>query len=158
MYKINYEDRRTNIFNKWIHINVQNRISKEVLISSFIILLVIIITIISILMWNFTLKREVEIRTFELNQELNERKQNEKKIANALKEKEVLLREIHHRVKNNMQITSSLLSIQSKNLKSKKDVALFDDIQMKIKTMLLVHERLYQSENLSSINFKDYIK
>ena len=151
------EKERTNIFKKWIHINVENKISRELITALLIILIIIVVIIISILMWNFTLKRKVELRTFELNKELDERKRNEEKIAAALKEKEVLLREIHHRVKNNMQITSSLLSIQSKKLKNENDIELFNDIQMKIKTMLIVHERLYQSDDLSRINIKHYV-
>ncbi|MBI5680894.1 MAG: GAF domain-containing protein [Methanobacterium sp.] len=82
----------------------------------------------------------------------------EEKIKKSLEEKEVLLKEIHHRVKNNMQIVSSLLRLQSRYIDDKKTFELFRDSQNRVKTMSLVHEKLYQSEDLSVIDFEEYIK
>ena len=85
------------------------------------------------------------------------RKVNEKKIRQSLEEKKVLLREIHHRVKNNMQIISSLLMLQSQNIEDKKYKDIFIDSQNRIQAMALIHQKLYQSDSLAEINFKEYI-
>ncbi len=80
------------------------------------------------------------------------------KIKKSLEEKEILLREIHHRVKNNMQIISSLLMLQSQYIKNKEDADIFVDSQNRIVSMSLIHEKLYQSSDLSKIDFKEYIE
>lgn len=77
-------------------------------------------------------------------------------LKKSLKEQEILLREIHHRVNNNMQIISSLLSLQSTQVKDERDLDLFIDSLNRVKSMAKVHERLYQSEDLSSIKFAEY--
>jgi PAS domain S-box-containing protein len=79
------------------------------------------------------------------------------KIENSLEEKELLLREIHHRVKNNLQIISSLLNLQSEYIKDENDLALFKDSQSRVKSMAFIHEQLYQSSNFNSIEFSEYI-
>lgn len=80
------------------------------------------------------------------------------KIDASLKEKELLLREIHHRVKNNMQLISSMLRLQSKYISDKKDIEIFEDCRARIKSMALIHEKLYKSKDLSHIDFKLYIR
>ncbi len=94
----------------------------------------------------------------ELINENKKRKLAEEKINASLNEKEVLLREIHHRVKNNMQVISSLLELQSRSLKDKNLVGVLEEGQNRIKAMSMIHEKLYRSENLASINFGEYIK
>jgi PAS domain S-box-containing protein len=93
-----------------------------------------------------------------VTRDITEQKKRERQIKASLKEKEVLLREIHHRVKNNMQIISSLLKLQSQYIKDKPYADIFKESQDRIKSMSLIHEMLYQSKHLSKINFKEYIR
>lgn len=76
----------------------------------------------------------------------------------SLKEKEVLLKEIHHRVKNNLQIISSLLSLQSKSIKDSHSLEKFEETRNRVRSMAMVHEKLYESKETSKINFAEYIK
>ena len=89
--------------------------------------------------------------------EITERKAVEARIKTALREKEVLLREIHHRVKNNLAVVSSLLSLQSRHAKDEYHRRMFLESQDRIRSMGLAHEKLYQADNLSEINAKDYL-
>jgi len=83
--------------------------------------------------------------------------QADSQIRASLKEKEVLLREIHHRVKNNMQVILSLLNMQTKYIHDNMFIDVLRESRDRIKSMALVHEKLYMTENLTSVNFSDYI-
>lgn len=85
-------------------------------------------------------------------------KNAEDEIKTSLQEKELLLRELHHRVKNNLQIISSLINLQSQGIKNKEDLEIFRESQSRVKSMAIIHEKLYESTDLSNINFKDYIQ
>ncbi|MFC1508988.1 PAS domain S-box protein [Candidatus Omnitrophota bacterium] len=89
--------------------------------------------------------------------DVTERIHTEEKIRASLEEKELLLREIHHRVKNNMQVISSLLTLQAGQIKNKEYFHIFHESINRIKTMSLIHTMLYQSESISKIKIKHYL-
>jgi len=112
---------------------------------------------------NEELEVRVQERTSELlilnetlQEEIVEHGLDEEKLKVSLKEKEVLLKEIHHRVKNNMQIVSSMLDLQAKYVNNPELTRVFKDSQSRIRSMALIHEKLYMSDNLAKINFKEY--
>ena len=86
------------------------------------------------------------------------RKNLENEVAASLKEKEILLKEIHHRVKNNMQVISSLLSLQARLMKDPGSREAIRESQNRVMSIALVHEKLYQSKNLARIQYDDYLK
>ncbi|GAB7080936.1 PAS domain-containing sensor histidine kinase [Megalodesulfovibrio paquesii] len=106
-----------------------------------------------------------QLQTFEgrpygvaIARDASERMAVETKLNASLKEKELLLREVHHRVKNNLQVVSSFLSVQSHFFKDPDDVALLKESQNRIRTIASVHERLYGSDDLATVNFCEYME
>ncbi|MGN7612649.1 sensor histidine kinase [Magnetococcales bacterium HHB-1] len=93
-----------------------------------------------------------------LQQEIIQREEVEERLRNSLNEKETLLKEINHRVKNNLQIVSSLLRLQSRNARQSNASEVFRTSQNRIQAMALVHKGLYESESLSEIDFRAYLK
>jgi PAS domain S-box-containing protein len=91
------------------------------------------------------------------NTDITEKKEAENKLINSLKEKEILLKEIHHRVKNNLQIISSLLRLQAGYTHDKQSLRIFNDSQSRIRAMAMIHENLYQSNDLERIDFYKYV-
>lgn len=110
-----------------------------------------------------TVKFPVKLESGEIGvggfiRDITEQKRAEEALEKSLKEKDVLLQEIHHRVKNNMQIISSFLSLQKKYVKEEESIDTLTESQNRVKTMAIIHEKLYQSPNLTNINFKEYIE
>jgi len=91
-------------------------------------------------------------------QDITERKVAQERISRALQEKEVLLREIHHRVKNNLQIIHSLLNLQAKGIADSAVRALFEESRDRVNAMALIHARLYRSDDLAHIDFREYLQ
>ncbi|WAC05798.1 MAG: PAS domain S-box protein [Methanoregula sp.] len=98
--------------------------------------------------WLKKFSEELEAKVAERTEALNK----------SLHEKEILLKEIHHRVKNNLQIVASLLNLQSRQITDPATLAMIRESQNRIKAMALVHERLYRSEDISSIDVSDYVR
>jgi two-component sensor histidine kinase/FixJ family two-component response regulator len=126
--------------------------------------------------YNEVLFHKLEKKVMQLEEEVAERKRAEERLLRfneelekgvaertaqlntSLHEKELLLKEIHHRVKNNLQIVASLLNIQSRQITDPAVLAMIAESQNRVKAMALVHERLYRSDDISSIDIADYVK
>lgn len=89
--------------------------------------------------------------------DITERVRAEEQIRKSLEEKDILIKEIHHRVKNNLLVIESLLKLQSHSIKDEKDKELFTESENRVKAMSMIHERLYRSKNLVDMDFKEYI-
>lgn len=92
-----------------------------------------------------------------LAHEITDKKIAEKQLKQSLSEKEVLLKEVHHRVKNNLQVISSILNLQSSYVKDNNTLNILRESQNRIKSMSFIHESLYQNTNFSAIKFSEYI-
>ena len=102
--------------------------------------------------------KNVPHRAVGVHVDITKHKLAEEKIEKSLKEKTVLLQEIHHRVKNNLQIVASLLNLQSRRLKDKEALEMFQATRKRVFSMALVHERLYKSKDFARVDFRKYIE
>lgn len=93
-----------------------------------------------------------------IGQDITSKKLSEEGLKNSLQEKEVLLKEVHHRVKNNMQVISSILNLQSSYVEDEKVLGILKESQNRIKSMAFIHERLYRTKDFSKLQFSDYVE
>ncbi|MDM7926717.1 MAG: PAS domain S-box protein [bacterium] len=98
------------------------------------------------------------VQFFGTIQDVTERKLAEERIQADLREKEILLKEIHHRVKNNLQVISSMLALQSKSIADPEIQAVFQSCRNRVHSIGLVHEKLYRSKSLTSVDFSEYAR
>ncbi|MGA9140817.1 MAG: CHASE4 domain-containing protein [Methanocella sp.] len=113
------------------------------------------------LQWNIRaiFDREGRVTEFQaVGRDITELVRNQEQIRGSLKEKDALLKEIHHRVKNNLQIISSMLSLQEARVVDRASKEMLLDSRNRIKTMALIHEKLYGSFDLSRVNFAEYVR
>ncbi|MBK7257546.1 MAG: PAS domain S-box protein [Ignavibacteriae bacterium] len=111
--------------------------------------------------WNSTVVHNAEgtvTGIASLGEDITERKRAEEKLSASLKEKELLVREVYHRVKNNLQTISSLLSLQSESIADQATRELFLENQHRIRSMTMIHERLYRSSSLARIDMREYLQ
>ncbi len=131
----------------------------------FWVMLWVAVLVMAILLSYLQQNRMVKVKTAELRRELFERQTAEKellasdqKLRQSLAEKESLLKEIHHRVKNNLQVVSSLLYLQEDYMDDPKGVEILRESQNRVKSMALIHEQLYGTRNLAKIDFGRYVQ
>ncbi|PHS08965.1 MAG: hypothetical protein COA88_05530 [Kordia sp.] len=138
----------------WIQVRYEYgvNVGKIVYITG-ILLLIVLLVIVIILLWNRSLQREIVKRNI-----------IEKKLENSLSElekkndeKRAMLKEIHHRVKNNLQVVNSLLKFQSRKLKSEEAVTMFKETRNRVLSMAMLHEKMYRSDDINQIDVQDYI-
>jgi PAS domain S-box-containing protein len=110
--------------------------------------------------WNITIVHDADgkvLGTARIGEDITERKVTEERLAASLVEKEVLLKEVYHRVKNNLQTVSSVLAIQADSIKDPVMRGLFLENQQRVRSMALIHEKLYRSKTLAQIDFREYL-
>ena len=105
-----------------------------------------------------TSSRDLRLALLKTEEEVQERRRTEQRLLTSLEEKDALLKEVHHRVKNNLQIVSSLLSLQSAQVEQPQALTVLRDTQSRVRSMALLHESLYRSTNLARIAFAPYCR
>ena len=123
------------------------------------------VLLLSLLGWTWSLRHNVQMRTRHLKLEIARRKEVESNLLNhkqrleaSLREKETLLAEVHHRVKNNLQIINSLLELQRSSLENKELDRILKNSQSRIRSMAIVHEQLYGADTFSTISLEGYVR
>ncbi|MBN1327299.1 MAG: response regulator [Candidatus Cloacimonetes bacterium] len=106
--------------------------------------------------YNERLIKKLEDKVLELESEIRKRRKTEEDLQKAIQEKELLLLELYHRTKNNMQVIISMLHMRSNLIDKENRLEIIKDIENKIRTMALVHQKLYESKDLSQVNLKNY--
>ncbi len=149
--RINFEiSKRENVIENLKQINKLR--TKIIIVFGFGFALILIL---SFILYRITQKLRLINKKLHSNQ--IELEQKNIKIEQALLEKEALFKEIHHRIKNNLQIISSLLSLQSRRLNNKTAKTAIEDSHQRLQAISLIHQNLYQAENIAFINVREYI-
>lgn len=134
----------------------ENEIQKQKsYVVVFIVVLIMLLTLLVLLVNRYQIKRKTNQLLLSKNEELNQLNQL---VSLSLKEKEVLLKEIHHRVKNNLQLVMSLLNIQAQDSQNISIEDFLEKGQLRIATMSLIHQNLYLSDNFAKIDFQNYLE
>ncbi len=153
-YESILKDREKEAQRKQIEVLKQKtRVQRETNIA-FIIVIIITVIIAGAAIYRFNDKNKQQLAIQIKNDEIEEQKRT---IEASLREKEVLLREVNHRVKNNLQIISSLLFLQSRNNDDPKLKALIKEAHQRVQTMSLIHQKLYQESQFNQVNFDTYL-
>jgi len=113
------------------------------------------ITVVGMALWRYVSLSRINRK---LMRTMAERKQADEQVRRSLREKEVMLKEIHHRVKNNMQVIYSLLNLQAKGSADETVRSILEESRDRVNSMALIHEKLYQSKDMASIDFKEYLQ
>jgi len=138
----------------WIQVRYEYGVNvRKIIYITGGLLLVVLLIISVILLWNRSLQREIVKRS------IIERKLENSLLALEKKndEKRAMLKEIHHRVKNNLQVVNSLLKFQSRKLKSEEAINMFKETRNRVVSMALLHEKMYRSDDIHQIDVQDYI-
>jgi len=138
----------------WIQVRYEYGVNvRKIVYITGVLLLIVLLVIAIILLWNRSLQREIVKRNI-----------IEKKLENSLlelekknEEKRAMLKEIHHRVKNNLQVVNSLLKFQSRKLESEEAITMFKETRNRVVSMALLHEKMYRSDDIHHINVQEYI-
>lgn len=151
--------RRQEIYNRWV--NVGNIEASSVFERNYQRLLYVTIAIVVIIMcislYSYQLKKQVNQKTSTLQEEIAQKERTEEKLRALLEERETLLAEIHHRVKNNLAVISSLLQLESMHIDEEEAKSTFSNSVMRIKSMALVHEKLYATSDFKNIPLHHYL-
>lgn len=146
---------RQAIYQKWIKINSitkRSTLERNIkwLIRAFIIVSLLVI---GILYYNYHLKKQIKLRTSDLEKEIQLKEEKEKELKKVLRDREVLLAEVHHRVKNNLAVVTGLIQLESMNLEEELANQMFRNCISRIKAIAIIHEQLYQTDELHYIPF-----
>lgn len=117
-----------------------------------------LIILIIIIVFLFYTNNNSKKREYELSQKNGQIQKQNKQIETTLKEKEILLREIHHRVKNNLQIISSVINLQADKITDSKLKEILDELKLRISSIALTHQMLYQKESVNTVLMDDYLR
>ena len=142
---------RSEIYRKWILVRYEYGIDKYIIIK---LVAGFAIVIALILIWNRTLRKEVRKR----KQAERELKQSLQQIREQHEEKKALLREIHHRVKNNLHIVSGMLTLQGLEARDDRINTALKDAVKRVRSMALIHEKMYQTSDLENVNLEEYVR